>query len=52
MTERQYALGFYDGYKIGLEDATDYVTAKVWDDAFSAGYRAAKEEGEEEVREQ
>jgi hypothetical protein len=44
MTDRQYVLGFDDGFKAGVESASDIVYAKCWDEAFNAGYRAAKQE--------
>jgi flagellar biosynthesis/type III secretory pathway protein FliH len=42
--EKTYATGFEDGFKAGVESANDSVAATIWDEAFTAGYRACQEE--------
>lgn len=42
--QEQYSKGFEDGFIAGTESIYDKVQAETWDEAFSAGYKACKEE--------
>ena len=39
-----YAPGFEEGFRSGCESGYDRGCANCWDEAFDAGWRAAKEE--------
>ena len=42
--EELYALAYDEGFKAGVESATEMVYARCYDEAFTEGYLAAKEE--------